>query len=245
MPYHRKKIYFKETLKSIKQQTFKKFELIIVYDDYDKSELIYVKKILSQFKIKTKLIINKNIIGAGLSRNKALKISKGNFIAFCDADDTWKKNKLKFQINFMKKNNIEFSHSDYDIIDSYSKKIGHFKIPKIITKKDLLKCCDIGLSSVMVSQRLLKKEKFSSLKTKEDYLLWIQMIKYTIKFIGIKKKLVCWRKLDNSLSSSIFQKLKDAFRLYKFNLKFSFLYTIFCVLRLSYYTFKKKIIIYL
>ena len=47
-------------------------------------------------------------IGAGLSRNQGIKISKGNFIAFCDADDLWDKNKLKTQLKFMKKKNCSF-----------------------------------------------------------------------------------------------------------------------------------------
>ena len=51
------------------------FEVIIIYDDDDKSELKYVKKILNHFKFK-KIIINNKIIGAGLSRNKGIKLSK-------------------------------------------------------------------------------------------------------------------------------------------------------------------------
>ena len=89
-----KKSFFKETLQSINKQSYKNFEVIIIYDDIDKSELIYVKKILKIIILK-KLLINEKIIGAGLSRNKGIKNSKGDFIAFCDADDLWNKNKLK------------------------------------------------------------------------------------------------------------------------------------------------------
>ena len=48
------------------------------------------------------------IIGAGLSRNKGIKKFKGDFIAFCDADDLWNKNKLKVQIEYMKKEKLFF-----------------------------------------------------------------------------------------------------------------------------------------
>ena len=244
IPYHKKKNFFKETIESISNQSYKNFEVIIIYDDTDKSELDYVKKTIKNFKFKNKLIINNKIIGAGLSRNKGIKVSKGEYIAFCDADDLWNKDKLKIQLSFMKKKNILFTHSNYLIIDYFSKKIGNLKVPKKISYNQLIKSCDIGLSTVMISRLLTKKNLFSSLKTKEDYLLWIKLIKHLKNFESINRDLVYWRYLKNSLSSSNFRKLIDAFKLYRNHLNFSFLFSIYCVLRLSFYALIKKTLIY-
>ena len=244
IPYHKKKDFFQETINSIKRQSYKNFEILIIYDDDDKSELKYVKRILKTLKFKNKLIVNDKIIGAGPSRNKGIKVSKGNYIAFCDADDIWKRNKLNYQLKFMKSKKIDFSHSNYSIIDVYSKSIGKFIVPKYIFPEELIKSCDIGLSSVMVSKKLMNKKLFSNLKTKEDYLLWINLIKHTKLFLGINKNLVSWRSSKNSLSGSNFQKLKDAFVLYRNHLDFSFLFSIFCVSRLTLNALKKKIKIY-
>ena len=52
IPYHKKRIFFKETIESINKQSYKNFEVIIIYDDTDKSELDYVKKIISNFNFK-------------------------------------------------------------------------------------------------------------------------------------------------------------------------------------------------
>ena len=245
IPYHKKKNFFSETIHSISKQSYKNFEVIVIYDDDDKSELIYVKKILRNFKFKKRLIINNKSVGAGLSRNKGIKFSKGEFIAFCDADDLWDKNKLKFQLEHMKKENIKFSHSNYYIIDSNSKIISKFVVPKKILFKHLIKSCDIGLSSVIISKSIMKNNSFSELRTKEDYLLWIKLIKHLNNFVSINKTLMHWRYSKNSLSSSHIQKLGDAFRLYKKHLNFSFLFSIFCVFRLSFYALIKKIIIYI
>ena len=145
----------------------------------------------------------------------------------------------------MKKNKIHVSHCGYDIIDTNSKVIGSF-VPKNILKfNDLIKSCDIGLSTVILNKKILKKFSFSSLKTKEDYLLWLRVIKYLKVFYGIKSKLVLWRKTDNSLSSSIYQKLIDAFRLYKIHMKYNFFLSLFFVIRLVFFAFKKKFLIYL
>ncbi len=245
IPYHKKKIFFKETIQSINKQSYKNFEVIIIYDDTDKSELNHVKKIMNNFKFEKKLLINDRTIGAGLSRNKGIKVSRGEYIAFCDADDLWNKDKLKIQLDFMKKENLLFSHSNYFIINNTSKKIGSFKVPKIISYNQLIKSCDIGLSSVMISKLLMKKNRFSNLKTKEDYLLWIKLIRHLKNFKSINKNLVYWRYLKNSLSSSSIQKILDAFRLYRNYLNFSFLFSIFCMLRLSFYALIKKIFMYL
>ncbi len=244
IPYHKKRIFFKETIESINKQSFKNFEVIIIYDDTDKTELDYVKKTIRNLKFRKKLIINNKVIGAGLSRNKGIRVSKGEYIAFCDADDLWNKDKLKIQLSFMKKENILFSHSNYSIIDYASKKIGNLKVPKNISYSQLIKSCDIGLSTVMISQSLTKNNLFSNLKTKEDYLLWIKLIRHLKNFKSINKDLVYWRFLKNSLSSSNFQKLRDAFELYNNRLNFSFLFSIFCVLRLSFNALIKKTIIY-
>ena len=77
----------------------------------------------------------------------------------------------------MKKNKLNFSHTSYSIIDRYSKIIGEFRIKKKLDYQNLLKSCDIGLSTVMISKKILLKNKFCSLKTKEDYELWLRLSK--------------------------------------------------------------------
>ena len=62
------------------------------------------------------------------SRNKGIKVSRGKYLAFIDADDTWKKKKLLFQINFMIKNNFLATHTDYEIISNKKNFLGNRKI---------------------------------------------------------------------------------------------------------------------
>ncbi len=231
IPYYKKKIFFKKTFYSIANQKFKNFEIIIIYDDSDKTELSFVKSIIKKSK-NTKLIINKKNLGAGESRNKGIKLSKGKFLAFVDADDLWKKNKLNFQYNFMMKNNIKISHSSYDIINSNGKIIGFRPAKKIQKYKDLISSCDIGLSTVMIKKEILNKNKFANLITKEDYSLWLKLSKkYPI--YGINAHLAKWRKTENSLSSNNIQKFKDAFTIYYYQENYGLLNSLIKVLILS------------
>ena len=101
IPYYKKKNFIQKTINSILNQTYKNFEILIVYDDTNKSDLKIINKIKKKDK-RIRIIINKKNIGAGESRNKGIKNSRGKFIAFIDGDDLWKKNKLKEQLNYMK-----------------------------------------------------------------------------------------------------------------------------------------------
>ena len=102
-----------------------------------------------------------------------------------------------------------------------------------MTYNKLVKSCDIGLSTVIMKSNLFNKYKFPSIKTKEDYVLWLQLSKHKIGLFGLKRNLCSWRKLNKQLSSSIFQKLKDAFTVYNKYLKFNFLKSLIFTIILS------------
>ena len=232
IPYYRKKLFFEKTIDSINSQTYKNFEIILIYDDNNRSDLLFVKKVLKKNKNK-KIIVNKKNLGVGISRNRGINKSKGKFLSFIDADDVWSRNKLKKQIKFMEKNSLDFSYSDYSIINEKGILIKKIKSPKTIKFKNLLFSCDIALSSVTIRSNLLKSEKFPNIKTKEDYLLWLKLSQKNIKMMGIRENLIFWRKTNNSLSSSIVQKFKDAFLVYNKYLKLNFLVSIVLIFFLS------------
>ena len=142
-----------------------------------------------------------------MSRNRGISISKGEYIAFIDADDLWKKEKLKTQMNFMLKNKAYISHTSYEILDN-NKIISSRKAKNFFKLKDILLSCDIGLSTVIIKKEVFKNSdlRFPKLKTKEDFVLWMNLIKKNYKIYGLSKKLTKWRKLELSLSTSFFQK---------------------------------------
>ena len=238
--FYKKSAYIKETLNSILNQTYKNYELIFVYDDEDRNDLLYVKKLLKSFR-KKKIIINKKNLGVAKSRNKALKYCKGAFISFIDADDIWKKNKLQFQINFMLKKNVNFSFTSYAVIDEENKVINSRIVPRYTNYKNLIKTNFIGLSTVIFRKNIHSKVKFPHLKTQEDYALWLLLLRSGIKLVPINHKLSFWRRTKNSLSSNTFQKIKDAFTLfYKLENK-NFILSIFSVITISYNKILKNI----
>ena len=135
----------------------------------------------------------------------------------------------------MKKKNIIASFTSYTIINSLGKVVGFREAKKIITFEDLKYSCDIGLSTVVIRKikRINNVIKFPSIKTKEDYVLWINLSKNKVNFFGLKRNLASWRKLNDSLSSGIVQKLLDGFRVYNTYFKFNFIKSLFFLILLS------------
>lgn len=242
MPYFKKKFFLKQSIKSVLKQTYKNFEIIIIYDDENNSEFRFVQS-LKKLDKRIRVLKNKKNIGAGESRNIGIKNAKGKFIAFLDCDDLWNKNKLKYQLSFMNKKKIDFSHTSYDIITSRGVKISSRIAPQVIDYKSLLRSCDIGLSTVVMKKKLFGKNiKFANTKTKEDFALWLNLTKQKkVKVIeGIDKSLTKWRKLKNSLSSNLFQKILDGYRIYNEYMKFNPIKSVFYLGILSInYLYKK------
>tara|TARA_Y100000590_G_scaffold469056_1_gene654650 strand:+ start:1372 stop:2103 length:732 start_codon:yes stop_codon:yes gene_type:complete len=236
MPYFKKRNYVEKSIRSVINQTYKMFELIIIYDDEDKSDLNFIKEIIGNNE-KVKLVINENNIGAGNSRNQGIKLSNGEFIAFIDSDDYWNENKLARQVDYINKNNFDFVFCNYEKIINDKKKIILSK--KSLNYNDLLKSCDIGLSTVILKKNVINKISFPNLKTKEDYVFWLDLTKKNIIAHNQGDVLVSWNKVKNSLSSSVIQKIKDGFIVYYKYQNFNFFKSLYFLGRLSLNSLKK------
>ena len=234
MPYFKKKKFISDSISSILSQTYENLEIILIDDELSLESKNLLNDISKSDK-RIKLISNYSNLGAGFSRNNAIKNSNGNYIAFCDCDDVWKENKLERQINFMEKNDYNFTFTAYQIINEIGKIIGSRNVKKKISFKELIKSCDIGLSSVIIKKNIFDEKKilFPNLKTKEDYVLWLKLAKENVGLYGLQENLSYWRKTNNSLSSSVIQKLVDGYRVYSIHLGFNFFKSLFCLIILS------------
>ena len=239
IPYFKKKEFFEKTIHSVLNQTYSNFEIFIIYDDESKDDLDFVKKI-SELDSRINLIINDQNLGAGQSRNIGIKHSNGEYIAFIDADDLWHQDKLLMQIEFMQSNNYYISHTSYDIINEKEDKISSRKV-KTLTYDQLLKSCDIGLSTVILKKNLLDDDTlFPELKTKEDYVLWLKITRGGQKIAALDKTLSKWRKCKISLSSSTIRKLIDGYNVYRKYLDFNPVKSFYNLIILSINYLRKK-----
>ena len=241
IPYYKKRNFVKETIVSVINQSYDYLEILIIYDDTNQNDLEFLQEI-SKLDNRIKIINNNKRLGAGPSRNRGIDQSNGKYIAFIDADDTWVSDKLSDQISFMKKNNFQISHTSYFIMDEKKKIIGQRKARDLSSVKEVLKSCDIGLSTVIIEKEVIIKTgaKFPQLITKEDFVFWLTLLKKNYKFYAIDRNLTNWRDSKNSLSSSTIQKLFDGFKVYNYYMNFNIIKSIYYLICLSLNYLKKR-----
>jgi len=96
--------YISDAIDSVINQTYKNIEIIII-DDGSTDD---TKIVLEKYNKKIKYIYQQVNKGPASPRNEGIKISKGEYVAFLDADDLWEKEKLEKSIVFMDKNNFDW-----------------------------------------------------------------------------------------------------------------------------------------
>lgn len=116
MPCYNHAKFITVAIESILNQTYKNFELIIT-DDCSKDDS---SKIIRKFEKLDKRVIgiyHSENGGEGRSRNDAISKSTGQYIALCDSDDLWERDKLEKQVSALTNRAYDVVHSDSIIID--------------------------------------------------------------------------------------------------------------------------------
>ena len=85
-PVYNAERFLSETIKSVKEQTYKNWELLLV-DDCSKDNSAKIIKEFNRTDDRIKYIKLEKNSGASISRNTGIKNAKGRFIAFVDSDD--------------------------------------------------------------------------------------------------------------------------------------------------------------
>lgn len=195
--------YIEETIKSVINQTYTNWEMLIVVDknSKDQTEIICESYAAQEHRIK----IFKNLPQGGVTfnRNYAIQASQGQYICFLDSDDVWKTQKLEKQLRFMKSQGALMSCTAYDRIDSHGHSLNQRIYPRsYITTNDLYKFNDIGCLTVMIDSRLKDWLQFEPVMH-EDFALWLKLTKKTGQgFHSHQDVLASYRVLSQSRSSN-------------------------------------------
>ncbi len=222
--------FIAETIQSVQNQTYTNWEMIIVDDcSTDNTEQIIYE--IQQTDSRIHFFKLDQNLGSGVARNLATQKAQGNYIAFLDSDDLWKPNKLFKQLVFMKENDLPLTFSFYEQINEEGDLLNKIiTTPNAISYKMLLYCNWIGNLTGIYSVDYFGKIPISSVKKRQDWILWLALVKKAKKVIPIRESLAYYRVRKDSISASKLKLIKHNFIVYKHEHKQSFFIALFSML---------------
>lgn len=222
-----------DSITSVCNQTYENWELLIV-DDCSTDNTKEIVAEISDPRIK--IFYNERNSGAAVSRNRALREAKGQWIAFLDSDDLWMPDKLEKQIKFMEDNEYAFSYTNYEEINSNGDKTG-IKVtgPKHISETGMFNYCWPGCLTVMYNAEKIGLVQIENIKKNNDYAMWLKIIKRADCYLLDETLALYRRGRKGSISSnSVMTMLKWHYKLFRIceqkNILSSMLHTIFNVI---------------
>lgn len=195
-----------QTIESVQAQTYTNWEMIIV-DDCSTDGCSEIVKKYSENDPRIIYCRHNCNCGIAKSRNDALQMASGRFIAFLDSDDLWKPHKLEIQIKSMKENNIAFSFTACEVMNEGGNSLNKIRhIPFEIDYKGLLNGNCIPCLTVVLDRNIIKVPQVRQIPH-EDYQLWLEILKTGVTAFGIDEALSIYRESSGSRSGN---KLKAA-----------------------------------
>lgn len=203
--------YLRETIQSVISQTYSDWELVVIND----GSIDSTESIILGFKNKGYPIIyhyqeNK---GLGASRNRALNLSRGDYIAFIDHDDIWLAEKLAIQVSALEKNHdVDFIYSNFYSLNNGRRTIfSKRRLPGGYVFDKFLRHYPVAVLTVMLRRKALNQlDHFfdEKLKLSEDFDLFMRLLRRS-KALYIDKSLAVYRVHSNMSSLKFIEKWPD------------------------------------
>lgn len=206
--------FIAESIQSVINQTYQKWELLIVDDcSADNTDAV----VASFADERIRYFHNDHNSGAALTRNYALREAQGEWIAFLDSDDLWLPKKLEKQLNFMNRNGYVFSYHEYVKIDEESRPLNvYVSGPDIVTKRKMYHYGYPGCLTFMYSAKTFGLIQIKDIKKNNDYAILLQLCKKANCYL-LKENLAQYRIRKKSIShDKLSKKLKSHFDLFHY-----------------------------
>lgn len=213
-PSYKSVKFISQTIESVIAQTYKDWEMIIV-DDVSPDNSNEIIEEFCKIDNRIKLIRLEKNSGPAVARNIAIEKANGRYIAFLDADDLWKAEKLEKQLSFMKEKNCALSYSSYKTMTEDGVLFQKIVIPPSkLSYSDLLKSNYIGCLTAVYDTQKIGKIYMPVINKRQDYGLWLRILKKSDFAYGITEPLATYRIMSNSVSSNKISLLKYHYKLF-------------------------------
>ena len=212
-PSYNSSKFIGETIESIQAQTYKHWELLIT-DDCSTDDSIEIIRRYAETDDRIKLYCLSHNSGAGIARNNSIRQASGRYIAFCDSDDKWYPEKLYKQLAFMDNGGYTLTYTSYDTCDETGNICGYVQCLSYITYCRIIRDNGIGCLTAIYDASKLGKQMMPAIRKRQDWCLWIRIIKDIGKAHGLQLPLALHRVRKGSISSNKASMLKYNYDVY-------------------------------
>lgn len=218
MPVYNAANTLKRSVRSVQAQDWADWELILIEDgSRDGSAEICASLVASDPRIR--LVQQKGNTGAAAARNAGIRIARGRYIAFLDADDEWLPEKLSRQLSFMHARDASFSYTGFWRQRGETR--SQVTVPDTVDYPTLLKGNVIGCLTAIYDRAALGTVEMPALRMRQDFALWLELLTRTDYAHGLNEPLATHHALPNSLSARRGRALRATWKLYRTHLGLS------------------------
>ncbi len=217
VPVYNAASYIEKTIKMVYEQTYKDWELILVDDASTDNSVEIIEQVMARHKKRLRLIKKKVNEGAAEARNTGINASGGRYIAFLDADDIWRPEKLEKQVAFMEKTGAAFSFHAYEFGDEDANPTGKIvHVPAKLTYKKALSRTVIFTTTVMFDTEGIDIESIHMPNVpSEDTATWWRILRLGFTAYGLDENLAIYRRPKKALSSNKLTAIERIWFLYR------------------------------
>lgn len=214
-PTYNSEQFIAETIQSIQNQTYKNWEMLIV-DDCSSDKTVDIIQQFMEDDYRIHLVrLNKNS-GASKARNEAIKLVKGDYMTFLDADDIWFPDFIQNSIDTIDKVGIPFVFSSYRRSNEKLELVySDFIVPQKVTYKDILKTNSISCLTAFLDVKVLGIKQMPDILKRQDMGLWLKYLKEIPYAYGIQEPKAIYRIRENSLSRDKKKLIKYQWQFYR------------------------------
>lgn len=226
-PTYNSEKFIAETIQSVQNQTYQNWEILIV-DDCSSDKTVEIIQQLMEDDLRIHLIrLNKNS-GASKARNEAIKLVKGHYMTFLDADDIWFPDFIENSIATISNTGIPFVFSSYRRSNENLEFVySDFIVPPKVTYTDILKTNSISCLTAFIDVKELGVKLMPDIRKRQDMGLWLKYLKEIPFAHGIQEPKAIYRIRENSLSRDKKALIKYQWQFYREVEKLSILESVY------------------
>ena len=235
MPAYNAAAFIEEAIDSVVKQTVQNWELIVI-DDCSKDNTRDVVLAVAEKDSRVRLVCNEQNMGVAKTRNRGLEMCGGQYVALLDSDDYWKPTLLEKMIARAEETTADIVYCSYEMVDEQGEKVcNDFVVPPETSFEESIVRSVITCSTVLMTSKLAKENRFPVNMYHEDIALWFQLLRDGAVARGVPEVLAAYRQRRNSRSADKLITACRRWSIYRKHLRLPFFRSIGVMIRYGYY----------